>query len=217
MEWSKYVETVVAFTIPFAADLFNLPIFFVNWKTSFKVLSSIFASVLYVYIRFSDPNTIPASLEFWWLFMGIALLLLLIYIALHIFYNKKVDEGTRKPIILIALFTFIIFYSTFTIGFSLLFQSLNYRLVKCKIVDKNTRAPVEDAAVTLYLVNGSKTNDYKIGQESDKMGKINRYISNDTLKYLKFYSVTHAEYQNIISKEIDESRLTDLLYIKLEQ
>jgi hypothetical protein len=217
MEWIKFVETLVAFSIPFAADFFNLPIFFASWKAGYKTLSSLFASGLYVYIRFSDPNAIFLPLHLWWVFILAAFILLMAYITLHISYSKQVDNGEKKSVIVIGLFIFVILYSSLTIGFSLLFQSLNFSLVKCTIVDQDTKKPVEDATVTLYFVVDLNTEDYRIGQESNSKGTIERYVSKAKLEHLKFYSVSHPDYQNILEREIDDSRLKDLTGIKLQK
>ena len=97
MDWLKYIETAAAFTIPFATDLFNLPIFFDNWKGTYKTVASIFAASLYVSIRFFDPNTIYFPLEKWWIFFIAAFVLLITYIGLHTYNKSKIDPPGGKP------------------------------------------------------------------------------------------------------------------------
>lgn len=218
MEWLKFLEVLVAFSLPFTADLFKLPIFFKNWKLTYKILSSIFASGLYGYIRFVDPNFIFIPLNLWWLFFAIALLLTIVYISLHTFHKHSTDERKQSAIIIVGLFTFILLYASLTVGFCLLFQSLNYKLVSCKIVDRKTKKPIEDATVTLFFVEDGKTEEYRIGQESDSNGTIARYITDSKLDKLAFFSVTHSDYQNIPpTTAIDKSRLNDLQNIKLSE
>ena len=233
MDWLKYIETAAAFTIPFATDLFNLPIFFDNWKGTYKTVASIFAASLYVSIRFFDPNTIYFPLEKWWIFFIAAFVLLITYIGLHTYNKSKIDPPGEKPqgtpvinpnadneknetknsILILGLVIFSLMYASLTTGFSLLFQSLNYELVKCRVIDDKTKNPIPDVEITLRFMDEKNNSDEDdaILNKTNSNGKTQRYISKEKLDLLKLYNVvTEDAYRNLNNIEINKSRLIEL-------
>jgi hypothetical protein len=217
MERTKFIEIAAAFSLPFAADFFNLPIFLKDWKDIFKTISSIFASCIYIFIRFSDPNTIPVRLEKWWVFFIVAFVALLIYIFLFLHNSTREQNKVSKASLIFGLFIFCIFYGSLTGGFSFLFQSINHKLLKFKVVDSVTNMPVSDAKIKLFSID---TSDSKLGSSitftTNKSGKLERYFLKDEIDKIKVFDVTHIAYSdNLIEQKFDIKNLYELQNIKL--
>lgn len=211
----KMAEVTAAFAIPFIAKFTDLPIFFSDWKNIYMVTASLIASVIYAFIRFTNPNLVFFPIEYWWIILLLGIVLIVGYIA---FYTYRKNNQTNG-VLITGLCLFIALYICITSTFAMLFQSLDYQVVKCRVREQSNNNPVAGAIIKLYYddeKNDIQKNEYEIPKKTNKNGMVKTYLRVSIVEKLKFFSVFHDDFQNIQQKKIGPDQLPALMEISMQ-
>lgn len=194
MGWDDIIKLFLVGAFPWISEFKRLEIHFnvkgFNLSAIYNFFASLFACALFTYSYFVSPYQL-VSLPPWWVFMLISFILIIVYFIIFFFYSAAVNEGKRKPLVIVNFISYVLIFCCLTIGFAEVKLFKQFHVLSGRVVDKQSLKPIPYADVVLQ---GEAINQW-MDSRTNKKGGFTFFIDSASFKMLKKIRVTAVNYE----------------------